>query len=238
MRYLQAAKYLITQLMGIPFVHPSVNPKEEIHLSCAVAGLCWRHILCWNGASHTVKRRTAFPTWTWAGWSGAVSWTDLFTGDEMDLVSLVDDIQCEFEDGRSMTLPQYSSQSRSGKPPLPLALRFSAWLVPPNMILLDELNKTPSWKIDKFRWQLHMSDFGGSPADFIEALRIGKLECMFVAKGSFNSYFLIIEQSSSFPEGSWRRVGAAEAIWSEDKHDLCFANEVPFSGLKKAIRLV
>ena len=73
MRHLEGAKHPITQLLGIPYLQPFMKPNQYIHYDCVVAALCWRHIHCWNGGSHKTKRRNAFPTWTWAGWSGAVS---------------------------------------------------------------------------------------------------------------------------------------------------------------------
>lgn len=231
MKQLEAAKYPITQVQGIPYVHPSVFPDQHTHLDCLVAGLCWRHIRCWNGDSYKVERRTGFPTWTWAGWSGAVSWTDLFTHDEMDLVSVVDNIRCELNDGTLMTLKQYTSQRSSHKLAAPSALRFSAWLVPPTMIWLDDSTEVISWKIGDFRLELHMSEFEGTTTCFVEHLKAGKLRCFFVARGRYNSYFLILDILG-------RRTGVAEAIWSEDTDDRCFANEVRFSGPKTEVHLV
>ncbi|KAN0108802.1 Heterokaryon incompatibility protein (HET) domain containing protein [Hyaloscypha variabilis] len=225
MKHIEAAKYPITQLQGIPYLHPSVYPDQHTHLDCVVAGLCWRHIWCWSGGRHKVDRRAGFPSWSWAGWSGAVSWTDLFTFENMDLVSLVDNFRCELEDGMSMTLRDYTSQRTSRQLAAPSALRFSAWLVPPTMISLESSKKTTSWKIDEFRLELHMSEFEGNQRDFLESLKTAKLKCFFVAKGTYNSYFLIVDTSG-------RRVGTAEAIWSEAKPDRRFAREVPFSGTK------
>jgi hypothetical protein len=84
MRHLQTSKYPIKQVLGIPYLLPSISPNGVTHLDCIVAALCWRHIeCCWSGRG-TVKRRHEFPSWTWAGWAGAISWTDLFTFDKMD----------------------------------------------------------------------------------------------------------------------------------------------------------
>jgi hypothetical protein len=237
MKHLETTKYPITQLLGIPYLHPSVFPDQRTHLDCAVAALCWRHIHCWNRDYHKIKRRTEFPTWTWAGWEGAVSWTNLFTGNNMDLVSLVDNFTCELEDGTLMKLPQYSLKSGSGLPSLPTALRFSAWLVPPSMISLDNA-KNLSWMADSFELQLYMSEFEGDPSDFLECLRTGKLDCIFVAKGLFNSYFLIIEPEGKYSWTFARRVGVAEVIWSKDDLVRCFADEVKFQGAKRDIRLI
>ena len=149
----------------------------------------------------------------------------------MDLVSLVDNFRCELEDGMFMTLRDYTSQRNSRQLAAPSALRFSAWLVPPTMISLESSEKATSWKIDDFRLELHMSEFEGNQRDFLESLKTAKLKCFFVAKGTYNSYFLILDTSG-------RRVGTAEAIWSEAEPDRRFAREVPFSGAKTEVRLV
>jgi len=82
---------------------------------------------------------------------------------------------------------------------------------------------------------VYMSEFEGDPSDFLECLRTGKLNCIFVAKGLFNSYFLIIEPEGKYSRTSARRVGVAEVIWSKDVLVYRFADEVKFQGAKRDI---
>ena len=136
----------------------------------------------------------------------------------MDLVSLVDGFRCVLQDGTSMALPQLASQSHYAQLPFHIAVQFSAWLVPPTIIWLHDCHDSeqiPCWRIDKFRLKLHMSEFEGGPNDFLESLKVGRLEFIFVAKGWYNAYFLIIEPQPSISWSS-RRVGAAEALWFSD----------------------
>jgi hypothetical protein len=241
MRHLEREtwRYPISQLLGLPY---AILPNEAKQVDCMVAALCWRHIeCCWSGASSAkrIRRRAGFPAWTWAGWAGAISWTDLFTNNNMDLQSLVDHFQCELEDGTTIGLQQYTSQRRSRHPYTWFALRFSAWLVQPDMIsLYESSNEAPCWSIGcSFSWelQLHISEFEGSPGEFLETLRNGLLECIFVAKGIYNSYFLILE-----PQGaSSRRIGAAEVMYgSSGAAYRKFADEVAFHTTKKEFRLI
>jgi len=235
----ETSRYPISQLLGLPY---AVLPNETEHVNWVVAALCWRHIeCCWRGGGSVkqVRRRDGFPAGTWAGWAGAISWTDLFTNNNMDLQSLVDHFRCELEDGTTFGLHQYTSQRRSGQPYTWCALRFSAWLVRPDMISLYESPNEPAfWTIGcSFLWelQLHISEFEGSPGEFLKALRNGHLECIFVAKGIYNSYFLILKPHG----GSARRIGAAEVMYSSSGAVYRkFADEVAFHTPKKEFRLI
>ncbi|KAH7351287.1 heterokaryon incompatibility protein-domain-containing protein [Rhexocercosporidium sp. MPI-PUGE-AT-0058] len=240
-RHLETSKYPISQVVGIPYLHPSVFPDDTLPFDCLVAALCWRHIeCCWSGGGK-IRRRSAFPSWTWAGWAGAVSWTDLFTDQEMDLVSLVDDLQCEMDDGTLVPLPVHQPKERVGRLQNPQALRFSAWFIHPSVIRLDDSATTPEWWIYSFSLNLHISEFDGSPRRFLEALMSGRVECIFVAKGLYNSYFLIIEPQRQYAGQlpSSRRIGSAEAIWYAGYHGITkrFAN-MSFTSVKQNVRLV
>jgi hypothetical protein len=64
---------------------------------------------------------------------------------------------------------------------------------PPEAIELDESGIVPSWTMGSFKLDLHVSEFAGTPRDFLKAMRQGQLEFIFVAKGDYNSYFLVVE---------------------------------------------
>jgi hypothetical protein len=212
-----ASRYPISQLLGLPY---AILPNEAKKLDCIVAALCWRHIqCCWSGGSSAkrVRRRDEFPYWTWAGWAGAISWTDLLLM-ETWISSLLDTFRCELKDGTTVGLHQYILQRRSGHPYTWCALHFSVWLVPPDMISLHESSGPPCWKIGSFKWEVHISEFKGSPGEFLEAFRHGRLECLFVAKGDYNSFFLFLEPQG----GSARRISAAEVMYFEDTHGVMY----------------
>ena len=110
LRYIKACRSYMGHLVGNPYVWPVPEfSGSEKSVDCVIAGLCWRHLAsCWqaqgidgeNSSSCRVvytkpRRREAFPSWSWPGWAGAVSWADLFTHSEMDLISLVYGFRCE-----------------------------------------------------------------------------------------------------------------------------------------------
>jgi hypothetical protein len=102
------------------------------------------------------------------------------------------------------------------------------------VISLDESNGSPSWKIGRFEWELHISQFEGSPSEFLEALRNDRLECIFIGKGRYNSYFLVIEPQAN----SATRIGAGEALFFRDGTVHRFADEIDFKMIRKEIRLI
>lgn len=231
--HFEKSKYPILHLEGIPYVSPGIFIDGAVRLDSAVAGLCWRHVDCrWSGRPE-VRRRVEFPSWTWAGWAGAVSWTDLFTSKTMDVQCLVDDFRCEFQDGTIIPLRDHNIEQRSVGNRKTRVLRFSAWLVPPEMISLHTSNSTPAWKIGSFELQLHISAFEGEPKDFLEALKDGRVECFYAGKGLYNSYFLFVK-----PQGVYAtRIGTGEAVYFHDSRYYRFADETRFEASKIEIRL-
>ncbi|KAF2180773.1 hypothetical protein K469DRAFT_270263 [Zopfia rhizophila CBS 207.26] len=217
------------------YLLPPPFSNNTTHLDCAIAGLCWRHVeCCWTG-SQTIRRRTEFPSWTWAGWAGTVTWTNLFTAETMDIKSLVDGFHCEFEDGTTLDLHRYNMQQHVSRPCTPRALRLSAWRVPPRMISLHGSESAPQWKIAEFVPELHVSYFEGNPSAFLEALREGQLEFIWVGKGLFHSYFLVVELHGA----SATRIGVGEAIFYRGKERYHrFAEDVRFETLKRDIYLI
>src|SRR6202043_667559 len=80
MKQFETSKHPILQLLGIPYLHPDLpDTQTQEHLNYAVAGFCWRHTHCCWSDPPKARRRYGFPSWTWAGWVGAISWMDAFS---------------------------------------------------------------------------------------------------------------------------------------------------------------
>ncbi|KAH8691708.1 heterokaryon incompatibility protein-domain-containing protein [Phaeosphaeriaceae sp. PMI808] len=231
----ETAKFSICQIKGLPYVNPSVFPKSTMHLDCFIAALCWRHIeCCWTG-HNPIKRREQFPSWTWAGWAGSVSWTDLFTSEVMDLHSLVDLFCCELQDDTVVDFYQYNSGHGTGSQREPDGLQFYAWEIPPEMISFHHSNGLTLWEISSYELELHISEFNAGPKEFLEALIEGRIKCILVAKGQYNSYFLFIEPQDGFA----RRIGVGEAwFYWKNSHCYRFFEEIKYPVTKKKVRLL
>ena len=128
----------------------------------------------------------------------------------------------QIDDGTSMTLPQYPTQSLHEQHSCLTVLHFSALLVTPSMISPHGC-PTPSMtlccRIYKYKLELHMSEFEGCPPNFLDFLKVGRLDCIFVSKEWYNCYFLVIEPQGSFSWDSSKGVGVGEHVWYTDEHD-------------------
>ncbi|CZR61965.1 uncharacterized protein PAC_11862 [Phialocephala subalpina] len=147
MRYLESSKFPTSQLLGFPYLLPSDSLSDSIHLDCISAILCWRHI-----GGQAIRKRCEFLSWTWAGWAGTVSWTDLFTHENMDIVSVVEGFQCQLDDSTLVQLQDYGPQHYSRQDSVQCALRFSAWLVPPDMISRMKQSNLHAGRSAHFIW--------------------------------------------------------------------------------------
>ncbi|KAI0407009.1 heterokaryon incompatibility protein-domain-containing protein [Xylaria palmicola] len=65
-------EYPVRHIWGIPFLHPADYPSEQSldFLGFIMTGLSWRH----TPSTRPPRRRKNLPSWTWAGWEGAISW--------------------------------------------------------------------------------------------------------------------------------------------------------------------
>lgn len=243
LKQMESCNSYMGHLLGIPYVSPvPFTPLQSTSLDCVIAGLCWSHLgSCWSNSGQQPRRGDAFLSWSWASWAGAVSWTDLFTHDDMDIRSLVDSFRCELGNGAILSLSEYSELRliHDCEPPDVVALRFAAWLCPPDMLTLIERPAEPHWGIAGYKWELHLSLFGGSPREFLHAVKSGSLQCILIGGGLYNSFFLVLEKQGC----SARRVGTGEAHWNQYQTrgrviDNRFADHVKFDFLKTEFRLI
>ncbi|KAK4100522.1 hypothetical protein N658DRAFT_507800 [Parathielavia hyrcaniae] len=210
-RHMNSHKSYIGHLMGIPYV--SLASGSQGLVDYVIAGLCWRHLASrWRGSAAMAvpRRRNAFPSWSWAGWAGAVAWTIFFAICGMEIFSLVDGFRCELRDGHVLPFSEYAklrSSSSDREPPDVIALLFSAWLCPPEMFALSESPAGPFWGIAGYEWELYLSLFGGSPRDFLDALKSGSVQCILIGEGLIHSYFLVLEGEGPL----MRRIGTVMA---------------------------
>jgi hypothetical protein len=131
-------------------------------------------------------------------------------------VSLVNDFQCELEDGRMVGLAQYHLQPRSGQNS-PIELGFSVWQVPSRIIRLEASKEITFWV--GYQLRMFLSDFQGTSSEFLGDLKEGRLEFLLVSQSSYNSYFLVAPQQPVIGQQviSMRRIGVAEAEVNMDK---------------------
>lgn len=242
MRRMESVAWPIYRVQGVPYL---LQPPP-LNLDSFVAGLCWRHIEgAWNLDGAAVRRREGFPSWTWAGWAGTVSWTNLFSFNRMDIRSLTEDCRCELRGGEALGLEDYAKhtdiRNRSNADPVDVvALCFTAWVCPAEAIMLAESAGGAMWSFWGFEADLHISAFDGSTHEFLQALQLGRIQCVLVGKGMYNSYFLVVENQGD----SARRIGTVEVIWNQyrvaDGTDvnILFTDRIDLRTNRKRFRLI
>jgi hypothetical protein len=98
----------IYQLSAIPFLPDQFANSERKQTRHFALGLCWNH-------NTEVQRREGFPSWSWTGWKGVVTWGDLYEVLEPNVnchfAAIMQDLQ--FIDIDSMDLTHETPLKRS-----------------------------------------------------------------------------------------------------------------------------
>ncbi|KAJ8130616.1 hypothetical protein O1611_g3011 [Lasiodiplodia mahajangana] len=198
----QEAKGL-KEVLGLSYAMEELDTQSKyLHLS-----LCWYH----NGPNKA-ERRPQFPSWTWAGWSGEVSFTpysSLFF--DTDLQNLA------FEDqfGTRLELCQIGRQNPPPKPAI-LFLCLEARTIPTNWFtygwypepkvlrIPTEMRTGESWKVSGYDADLYLSERDISNIKLADELKEGRTwRCIYV--GWAAGYWLMLLRSTS--PGIWSRAG-------------------------------
>ena len=193
-------KHRVINLLGIPYLPPS--SPGALSTNYFVGSLAWRHFGGWMKGLSDIRRRESFPSWTWAGWAGDVRW------DKPDnIVSTIDNLRCELDDGSLVELRRYEG-GRVVK-----ALRFDAFRVPPELISLRTSDRVRLGRIAGFKLDVDISISDLNPEEFQRALATGHLFCIFIAQSESTYYFLFLE----FCADSASRIGVGR-VYSYDNH--------------------
>ncbi|KAF5010827.1 hypothetical protein FDECE_3036 [Fusarium decemcellulare] len=130
MRFLSKREPQILNCVGLPY--PSLPDHEELVEPYLFASLCWYH-----KADTAPRRRADFPSWTWAGWAGAIRWMCYPTlWSSKVLYPKLRQVLFETDDGRtSLALDLL----RPGQllVALPVAIQFEARLIPASLFAVE-----------------------------------------------------------------------------------------------------
>ncbi|KAL2130546.1 hypothetical protein VTI74DRAFT_6244 [Chaetomium olivicolor] len=134
------AKYAIHHCWGVPSLlfYSETAPSETLF----VDGLCW-------STYRAHSRRAGFPSWSWAGWYGPVSWPSYFyKTDPCEAFKPSDGIELRFELGDGRVVPWQETQAairqaESQAASLSTVVHISAWTTPIRMRSLKKDSKSP-----------------------------------------------------------------------------------------------
>jgi hypothetical protein len=118
----ETAPQPVYQIMGIPILQPYTSNLPENALEGFQLGLTWSHI-----APGT--RAAAFPSWSWAGWSGKLNPGLLFSPGQKSISFANTDLEIEREDGELIPFHSAWGDLRDHKLQ-PRFIHLRAWTFP------------------------------------------------------------------------------------------------------------
>lgn len=182
----------VYHIWGIPFVvHPTMVSHHPRHADAyLVDGLCWRHVhSCWGdkgpepgadgGERRRPRRRAGFPSWSWAGWEGAIKHDREAHDHQMSLFGALwsSPWWLAHGDGEQSTFDEVFVKAgvRKGSS-FPKALVAYAGVVNCDVVELQD----DVWTVFGFPAGVNLSAGPASPSSFLAALRRGEYHCILV----------------------------------------------------------
>jgi hypothetical protein len=87
------------------FLDPLVTPAQQV-------GMVFTYGLCWHVVSGTVTKRTpGLPSWSWAGWVGAVKWPAYNLDGDFDLATSYDYCVLKKDGGRQVLSEELAARN-------------------------------------------------------------------------------------------------------------------------------
>ncbi|KAM5342212.1 hypothetical protein ACJ41O_015243 [Fusarium nematophilum] len=174
--------------------------------------LCWAHKNSYwaRTAAKRPRRRPEFPSWSWVGWEGDVYWPassgsfDKYPHLEQDEAFDLSLTYCISE--KDTVTP--STALKRGRE-YPRALNMKVWVVPTTKVRFSrEDDGKLSWTIGEFEASVLLSDGPETPEVFLEALKEGSIDLIWLAT---TSYHVEPEQAKCLAvekqDGRLRRIG-------------------------------
>jgi hypothetical protein len=209
-RHFQTSKIPVISLMGLPLLPGIPHSFRNTQPPFIAASLCWRH-RDRSGAQYSrTQRRPQFPTWTWAGWAGAVDWPPQFSPSSWrDFYPHILSLRIEANNGSIIDLLDiavYPSGESCQSPSSVIALHCTMWIIPPENIGFDGR----SVKIGSHAIQFYLSQGPKNLEQVWELLNNGCWALLVIGStrsGMGAVYLMVIELESD----SVSRVGLA--VW-------------------------
>ncbi|KAJ4372250.1 hypothetical protein N0V83_004024 [Neocucurbitaria cava] len=208
-RKFESLRHPYSHVWGIPF---PVSVKPEVALDHFVSSLAWFHTQdCWN-TNTKPRRRVGFPSWSWCGWAGQISFpllvhNNLWAISFQDKCGMIHDFAETFQGGRIEELQELLLQAR--------VLPSSAFSYNP---------ASNEWHIFNRFAKLNLSQGRTSSCDgFWKELRAGRRwKCILIGSMLDTAHIMILESSH---KDFWYRAGIfqifdyreCEKIWVEQK---------------------
>ncbi|RDW63367.1 hypothetical protein BP6252_10912 [Coleophoma cylindrospora] len=195
-RKFEEVRHPYLHIWGIPY--PSSLGFREV-CNYLVDGLSWVHTRdCWDSTA-APRRRAGFPSWSWAGWAGKVSFP-LHTGsgdDKLWFDSAIQAVTFEDESGRILGFAQIAGRiSVETSQSSPQVLILKAPILPSSAFSYDP--ETNQWTIFNEPAQLNLSQGPTSPSDFYRELQQGgRWQCILTGTWLRSTFIMVLQSRGS-----------------------------------------
>lgn len=184
-------------IWGLPYGKP-VQDKYREYLFAA--SLSWRHTQNSSESSEqSNRRRRSFPSWTWAGWAGAVQVDDHHSHSHTPLESVrFGGRGVGWKDLNSLDMSTPESQCR--------VLRLKAKALPVGLLHQSAGSGTNTWRVGEWNAELFPSSDRMLGARLQRGLEdVEHWRCICISHGTFCIFAMVLERSQN--DHIWTRVG-------------------------------
>jgi hypothetical protein len=180
LRYFGRQECQVRHLWGVPVIIHEIMLKHyprEVD-AYLLDSLCWRHVYsCWDEHESKPRRRGNFPSWSWAGWAGAIQYDRHPHEHQMSpFGSILSQLQLEYENGYLATFKEiFIGPNTDQNHRYPKALLIEAPVILPGVIELQSSSEEDShnnhqWTAAGLPAFLNLSMGPSSTIEFLSAL--------------------------------------------------------------------
>ncbi|KAI1858895.1 uncharacterized protein JN550_012354 [Neoarthrinium moseri] len=195
----------VRHIWGVPFFDPrdDTSPSDIVdYVGFLMAGLSWWH----DGEQREPRRRKGFPSWSWTGWEGGITWPRAVHDFEIQAPAdyMLASIQLSFEDGSTRSIPDVRD-NRPGADKLgqyPKALLVQTVAVPGKFLSMQRgliciLDKAATWRPSKP---------GVEESKVVQNVQSGAYKALRLGSLGDAGFVLVVKKR----KGSFYRVGILE----------------------------
>jgi hypothetical protein len=192
---------ILRHLWGIPFFdpHDDHSPGDIVdYAGFLLAGLCWKHDM----KVKSPRRRKGFPSWSWTGWEGSITYPRVTTTFDIrtpELYSLAS-IQLSFEDGSSRSIPDIRENRPSGN----RLDQYPKALLQTSAVSRHALPRMLTGQVTSYNW--HPSKAGVDAASMIRQIHNGDLKALSLGAIGEMGFLLVVKKKRA----AFYRVGLLE----------------------------
>lgn len=163
--------------------------------------LTWVHTQnCWDSIGKP-RRRAGFPSWSWSGWAGKVSFSPHKEHgyEKFWIQSQLGAISFEYDSKNIFGFAQMAHHpfSELAHSSFPQVLVLQATVLPPEAFSYS--SETNTWKVFYEPAKLHLSHGPISPSEFYDELRFGDTwKCIVIGRWLRCKFIMIIESHDGF----------------------------------------